>query len=39
MDGISANDLFQTSVLSKGYNEKRAKGFLQFFLQLTVHTL
>ena len=29
MDGISANDLFQASVFSKGYNGKRAKVFLQ----------
>ena len=27
MDGISANDLFQASAFSKGYNEKCAKGF------------
>ena len=27
MDGTSANDLFQTSDFSKGYNGKRAKGF------------
>ena len=27
MDGISANDLFQASAFSKGYNGKRAKGF------------
>ena len=27
MDGISANDLFQASGVSKGYNRKRAKGF------------
>ena len=25
-DGISANDLFQASAFSKGYNGKRAKG-------------
>ena len=29
MDGISANDLFQVSAFSKGYNGKSAKGFLQ----------
>ena len=29
MDGISANDLFQASAFSKGYNGKCAKGFLQ----------
>ena len=27
MDGISANDLFQASVFSKGYNRKRGKSF------------
>ena len=27
MDGISANDLLQTSAFSKGYNRKRAQGF------------
>ena len=27
IDGICANDLFQTNVFSRGYNEKRAKGF------------
>ena len=27
MDGISANDLFQASTFSKGYNGKRAKDF------------
>ena len=27
MDGISTNDLFQTSAFSKGYNGKRTKGF------------
>ena len=26
-DDISANDLFQASAFSKGYNGKRAKGF------------
>ena len=27
MDGISANDLFQASAFSRGYNGKHAKGF------------
>ena len=27
MDGISANELFQASASSKGYNGKRAKDF------------
>ena len=27
MDDISANDLFQASAFSIGYNGKRAKGF------------
>ena len=27
MDGTCANDLFQASAFSKGYNVKRAKGF------------
>ena len=27
MDGIWANDLFQASAFSKGYNGKRANGF------------
>ena len=27
MDGISANDLFQANVFSKGYNGKRGKCF------------
>ena len=27
MDGIGANDLFQASAFSIGYNGKRAKGF------------
>ena len=31
IDGISANDLFQASAFSKGYNGKRAKGFLTIF--------
>ena len=28
MHGIDANDLFQASAFSKGYNGKRAEGFL-----------
>ena len=28
LDGISANDLFQASAFSKGYNAKRAEDFL-----------
>ena len=31
MDGISANDLFQASAFSKGYNGKCAKGFFQLW--------
>ena len=31
MDGISTIDLFQDSAFSKGYNGKRAKGFLQLW--------
>ena len=31
MDGISANDLFQASAFSIGYNGKRAKAFLYNF--------
>ena len=31
MDGISANDLFQASAFSKGYNGKRANGFFYNF--------
>ena len=34
MDGISANDLFQASAFSKGYNGKRAKGFFTTFICL-----
>ena len=29
MDGVSANDLFQASAFSKGYNGKRVKVFLK----------
>ena len=42
MDGISANDLFQASAFSKGYNGKCAKGFwfdfdliCQFFVRIS----
>ena len=38
MDGISANELFQASAFSKGYNGKRAKDraivLLEYFLDL-----
>ena len=34
MDGISANDLFQASTFSKGYNEKLAKGFFTTLIYL-----
>ena len=34
MDGISANDLFQASAFSKGYNENGAKGFLTTLIYL-----
>ena len=35
MDGISANDLFQTSAFSKDYNGKRAKGFFTTLIYLS----
>ena len=47
MDGINANDLFQASAFSKGYNGKRAKGFFttliscnmcQCFVRIASHT-
>ena len=34
MDGISANELFQASAFSKGYNGKRAKDFFTSFYNL-----
>ena len=34
MDGISANDLFQASAFSKGYNGNGAKGFLTTLIYL-----
>ena len=37
MDGISANDLFQASAFSKGYNGKRAKGV--FFMDNGMYCL
>ena len=36
MDSISANDLFQASTLSKGYNGKCAKGFFYNFDLLVI---
>ena len=34
MDDISANDLFQASAFSKGYNGKCAKGFFTTLIYL-----
>ena len=34
MDGISANDLFQASAFSKGYNAKCAKAFFTTLIGL-----
>ena len=31
MDGICANDMFQASAFSKGYNEKHGEGFFNNF--------
>ena len=31
MDGICANDMFQASAFSKGYNEKHGQGFFNNF--------
>ena len=36
MDGIGANDLFQASAFSIGYNGKRAKGFFIYNFDLPV---
>ena len=38
MDGICANDLFQASAFSKGYNGKRAKDFFCNFDLLVICT-
>ena len=32
MDGISANDLFQASAFSKGFNKKRKGFFKKFYM-------
>ena len=34
MDGISANDLFQASAFSKGYNAQGAKAFFTTLIGL-----